>query len=188
MLSPKLYNTTNVERLKYVQIGLVALAAVVCAYLTISTVMSVGEVRSARSMLEREKNNVSKEALEFKVQEQNEAMRTPPGNGGVDAFAVEMVDWAKSRDIRVESFVPEGTPMPTEISNGNTKLGFWNASKVRVLGHGQFVQLMDLLRCFREAEVPVQMESFSLESGSSGKGIVSFSLLLTVYEKKSGTS
>ncbi len=47
---------------------------------------------------------------------------------------------------------------------------------------------MGLLQCFGDPGGPVQMESFSLEAGNGGKGPVGFSLLLTVYEKKSEAS
>ncbi len=107
------------------------LAALVCGYLIVSTVMSVGQVRSAQGMLAREKNSLLQEVRDLKRQRLSESRRPLP-SGGVDAFAVEMTQWARSRNIKLESFVPEGNPISNEVDNGNTKLGVWNASKVRV--------------------------------------------------------
>ena len=60
---------------------------------------------------------------------------------------------------------------------------------VRVQGRGPFAGLMGLLEEFREPLAPVQLNSIALTSSTSGAStIVSFNLVLTVYEKSGGPS
>ena len=146
--------------------------------------MGLQETWSAEQMLRRQKTEAANLSRQASTEAHLEARLPPPSIGGVDSFAVQLARWAAVRGVRVESFVPEGAPAATEITLDGSKLGVWNASKVRVKGQGDYAQLMSLLDEFRNRRMPIQLNSFALQSAQAGgKGVVSFDLVLTVYEK-----
>lgn len=189
MLNPEFYCSENVRRIRYAQICVGVLSAVICGYLVVISVLGLRETCNAERLLRREK----KESFELlrragHLRQQDRQMR-PSGADKVDAFAVTFSEWAEYRGLKVESLIPEGSPAPTEVAVGQTKLGVWNANKVRVKGRGPFPRLMELLDEFRAPRVPVQLESFAIRSAVGGDGgNVTFDLLLTIYEKQGGAS
>jgi hypothetical protein len=187
MLPPNLYNRENVERLRYAQLAATGVAVVICGYLVITSLIGVQGTWSAERMLRRAKTEAAGLSREAARERRLEAKLSPPSDSGVDRFAVQFAEWAANREIRVESFVPEGTPTPTEITLDGSRVGLWNANKVRVKGQGGYAELMSLLDEFRNPCMPVQLDSFSLQSACAGdKTLVSFDLVLTVYENKNG--
>ncbi len=185
MLHPSLYNPENVSRLRYVQIGTAVVTGALCLYLAGTAVLSMREVWSAESRLKKGKMEAAALSREVASKSRQEAARPPASSGGVDAFAVKFSSWAAARRMQVESIVPEGTPVPTQIKVGGSDLGTWDATRIRVRGQGGYAELMDLLDELREPELPVKLESFALQAGTTnGKGIVEFDLVFTVYEKK----
>ena len=187
MLPPSLYNRENVDRLRYAQLAATGLALLICGYFVVKSLIAMQGAWTAERMLRRAKTDAAALSREAANQRRLEARLPPPSVGGVDSFAVQLVRWAADRKIRVESFVPEGAPTVTEITIDGSKLGVWNSSKVRVKGQGGYAELMSFLDEFRSPRMPVQLDSFALQSaGAGGKAVVSFDLVLTVYEKKSG--
>lgn len=189
MLSSKLYSSENVARAKYAQMIAVISAAIICGYLLFTTVFGTREIWQSQAMLKRgktEKFQLAREANQLKAQE---AKLTPPANGGVEAFAVELSKWANQRGLQIDSLVPEGAPAASEVTIDNIKLGTWAANQVRIQGQGQFDKFMDLLDQLRRPNMPIQLTSFTLQSPDGVEdAMVSFDLVLTVYEKKNGTS
>jgi hypothetical protein len=189
MPNPKLYSPENVERVKYAQIGVVALTVAVCGYLAATALLSLRQVWGAQRALGQARMEFAALSRQASGEQRRERLQPPPSSGGVDSFAVQMSAWAKARGIYVESLVPEGTPVATEIDAEGTKLGTWNASKVRVKGNGDFHQIMSLLDEFRDTRLPARLESFALQSSQQpGKSVVDFDFVLTVYEKGNGTT
>lgn len=187
MPHPRFYNPENVVRVRYAQIALALVAAVVCGYLAITTVLNMRGVWDAENSLRRAKAEAANLSRQASSEEKREATMPPPRSGGVDSFAVQVAGWARPRGISVESLIPEGSPTITEVAAGGAKLGTWAAHRVRVKGCGEFMQLMSLLDELKTTNTPVRLETFALQSAqSAGRGMVSFDLVLTVYEKKSG--
>jgi len=189
MPNPKLYSPENVERVRYAQIGVGVVTIAICGYLAITTVLSLRQGWGAEQALGQARMEFAALSRQAAVERRQEQLQPHPSGGGVDSFAVQMSAWAKARGIYLESLVPEGTPIPTDIAADGVKLGAWNASKVRIKGSGDFHQTMSLLDEFRDARLPVRLESFALQSlQRPGRSEVSFDLVLTVYEKGKGTS
>ena len=186
LISPKLYNPRCMSRFRYAQIAAVLIAAVACGYLAVTTFSEIRDVWQAKRSLARDAAETRSLRHEVAHLRKAQAARPPMKAGGVDTFAASFAAWARRRDVTVESMVPEGSPAPTEIKVGESKLGVWNANKVRIRGQGAFAGVMDLLKEFRGPDIPVQLESFVFQSSCSGGATqVSFDLLLTIYEKKS---
>lgn len=189
MISVRLYSPENVDRAKYAQIGMAVLAAVVCGFLTFSAISSAREVWNAQKLLKQERKDLIALTRQEAELHKQEAGLAPPSSGGVEEFAVMFAGWADTGGLYIQSVVPEGTPTDSEITVDDTVLGTWTASKVRVQGTGQFSALVELLDRFRSPDVPVYLDSFSLQTAEGGGGsAVGFELVLTVYEKKSGES
>lgn len=189
MINVRLYSPENVDRAKYAQIGFVILAAVVCGFFTFSAVSSAREIWSAQRSLSQEKKDlIALTRQEAKLQKQ-EAGLPAPSNGGVEEFAVLFANQASEGNLYIESVVPEGTPTDSEVTVDDTQLGTWTASQVRVQGKGQFSKLVELMDRFRNPDLPVHLDSFSLQTTEDNSAAaVGFELVLTVYEKKSGDS
>ena len=188
MLPSRFYSIENVERAKYAQIGVAVISCLICAYLIITTVMGMREVWNTQSALRSGKAESIKLTHEAKELRQQNKNRPAPDNGGLEQFAVQFSQWAGTRGIRIESLAPEGSASPTEVTLDNAKLGVWNTNKVRVKGSGLYPQFMSLMTKLTNPGIPVQLESFQIQSSESSSGLISFDLMLSVYEKKAGES
>ena len=189
MISPGIYAPENLKRVRYAQIGLGLVTLTICGYTAAVTLMGVRDVWGVEHSLRAAKSSSAElsrtEAREAKL----EAHRPPTDTGGIDSFAVQVSAWARPRHVFIESFSPEGPPIPTDVKSDGTSLGTWNAIKVRVKGHGEFKQLMGLLDEFRRTRAPVRIEAFTLQTATTPERVmVSFELTLTVYEKQSKAS
>ena len=189
MKNPRLYSAQNVDRARYAQIAVTVLALAVSGYLAFTTLSGVRQVCSEQSMLageQKETRGLSRQVSALKRQEAKQPSRN---DGGVDVFALQVSRWATEQGVRVESVTPQGAPIANEVTMGSSSLGTWNAVKVRVEGEGDFQRVAGLLSRFRRPGMPVQLESFAFQSSSGGSGdAISFDLMLTVYERKSGAS
>lgn len=187
--NPKLYCPENVERARYAQIAVTVLAVAVSGYLAFTAISGVRAVWSAQSMLTKERmesSSMSRQASGLKRQEARQPVRS---DGGVDVFALQLSRWAGENGVKVEAVTPQGAPQANEITVGNSNLGTWNAVKVRVEGSGDFGGVTGLLSRLRHPGLPVQLESFAFQSADNGgTDAVTFDLMLTVYERKTGAS
>lgn len=189
MLHPRLYSSDNVKRVKHAQIGVAVLAALVCTYLIGTTLSSLREIWTAEHQLRQGKTDAAALSREAANQRRQVAKQKDLGDGGVDAFAVQLSSWTKQRNIRIESIVPEGAPTVTQVKLDGSDLGTWNANRVRVKGHGEFRKVMDLLNLLGKPLFPAQLSSFRLEAEDRGAGgVVAFDLVMTVYERKGDNS
>lgn len=184
MLSPKFCTIENVERIKYVQIAIAVLSAVICGYFIVSGILSMRDIWTANRSLHNEQAECLRISRDMKKLRADEAIMPHLTDGGMEQFAVEFSEWANERGLNVEAVVPEGTSSENEITVGNEKMGTWNSNKLRVQGSGDFEKLANLLDEFRKPQLPVQLESFSFESSENCSGVVRFDLVMTVYEKK----
>lgn len=184
MISPRLHNPENVTRLRYARIGVTILCAALSAFLIITAVLSLRNVWSAESALKEGKSRVFQLTRNLNDMKLQEARRSHARSMGLDSFAVTFSGWARAQGVSVQSIVPEGAPSSSKVTFESADLGEWTACKVRVKGDAEFAKFMNLVEKFRDPEMPVQLESFGLQSTGSGRGSVSFDLLLTVYEKK----
>ncbi len=188
-LPSKFYAPENVRLTKYVQSFGTVIALVLCGYLGIQCAVALSRVSESKSLLRKTKTEAVNLARELAQKRETETRRTPPSPGGVDFFAVKFDEWARQELVRIESFVPEGAPVAAEIEVDGVKLGIWNAFKVRAKGSGEYEQVIRLLNRFRHSDLPVKLDSFALHANSgSGRPIIGFDLVITVYEKKEQTS
>ena len=188
MLSPRFYTLENVDRVRYAQMVVIALVVIVCGYLAFNSVMSMREIWTADKSLRMAQAEWSRTSREMQQLKQAEVKMPSLSGGGVEFFAVQFSEWAVNRGLKVESLVPEGTPVASEINSGSNNLGTWNLSKIRVQGYGNFEKLMDLLEEFTKPQQPIKLESIALQSSENGGGAVHFDLVLSVYEKKAEAS
>ena len=189
MISPGIYAPENLKRVRYAQIGIGLVTLTICGYTAAVTLLGLRDVWRVEHSLYTAKSSSAElsrtEAQEAKL----EARKPSPDNGGIDTFAVRMSAWARSRRVFIESFSPEGPPVPTEMKSDGASLGTWNATKVRVKGHGEFHNLMGLLDEFRRTRAPVRIEALKLQTAATlERVLVSFELTLTVYEKQGKAS
>ena len=189
MIRPSVYAPENLKRVKYAQVGLALVTLTICGYTAAVTLLGLRDVWRIEHSLRSAKSSSAElsrtEAREAKL----EAHRPPTDTGGIDSFAVRMSAWARARHVFIESVSPEGPPAPTEVTSGGMSLGTWNATKVRVKGHGEFQQLMVLLNEFRRTRSPVRIEAFKLQTAATPQRVlVSFELTLTVFEKQGKAS
>ncbi|MCE5315390.1 MAG: hypothetical protein ABFD49_06315 [Armatimonadota bacterium] len=188
MINSRLYTSENVGRANSAKIGTAALTLLVCGYLIVTSALSARDIWGADRALHNERSaaaSLSREAGEKRIRDSREPQPMP---GGVEIFALAFSRWAAADGVRIESMMPEGAPVESEVSFGDVKLGKWNANKVRVEGEGAYPSLMSLLDRLKDPGMPVQLESFSIRAADNRAGTVSFNLVLTVYEKKSGTT
>ncbi len=189
MLQPKFYTLENVERARYAQYAMTALTILVCGYLIITTSLGTREVWKAESGLRKAKTelaNFSRSVSEMKKQEET---TKPIYASSIENFAVHISEWARSSGIAIESIIPEGSPVSTNVNIDGANLGCWNANRVRVKGSGDFLPLMIMLDRFHDPGMPVKLESFAFQSnGSSERSAISFDILVTVYEKATGAT
>ena len=184
-----IYTPENVQRARYALIGLTVVTVVVCGYLAIGAFMGMRELWTAEKLLRKGKTDAAALSRQESLERRQEDLRPPASDGGVDAFAVKISAWARQRNLNIDSFVPEGAPSVSEIKSGDSKIGSWASSRVRVEGAGEFADLIGFLDELRDPALPVQVQAFELQSVTSGdRQRVGFSLMLTVYEKKGGTS
>lgn len=189
MLHPRLYSSDNVKRMKHAQISVAVLAAMVCAYLIGTTLSSLREKWTAERQLRQSKTDAAALSREAANLRRQVAKQKGLGEGGVDAFAVQLSSWTKQRNIRIESVVPEGAPTVTQVKQDGSDLGTWNANRVRVKCRGEFWKVMDLLNLLGKPLFPAQLSSFRLEAEERSTGeVVTFDLVMTVYEKKGNNS
>ena len=186
--NPRLYCPENVEKARYAQIAVTVLAVAVSGYLAISTFSGVRQVWNAQSMLTKERVESAGLSREVSAMKRQQEKMPPRSNGGVDAFALQLSHWAAERKIKIEAVTPQGSPVANDVTVGSANLGAWNAVKVRVEGEGDFPRVKGLLDKFRKPGLPVQLESFAFQSSGNDSDAVTFDLMLTVYERKIGTS
>lgn len=181
----KLCSPANVERAKYVQIVVLALAVGLSGYLLISTFSGVRQVWKTQKLLSAarmDSGTLSRKAADMKNEEKTRPQRY---DGGVDVFALQLSRWAAEQKIRVEAVTPQGAPAASDITVDNISLGAWNAVKVRVEGQGDYFNVLRLLNRFRDPDMPIKLDAFSFQSASSqGNDDIRFDLQLTVYERR----
>ncbi len=184
----KLYTPENLVRANYARVAMIIATIAICGYLVISTAMSMREILSAGKALRAERQAVNRLRLEASDKRRRDASESASRAGGVESFALTFSQWAKSYEARIESITPEGSPVPSNVSFGDVKLGTWNASRVRVQGKGNYDSFMSLVDKLKSPGMPAKLESFSVETCDSRAGTVNFDLVLTIYEKAGGTS
>ncbi|MCE5321923.1 hypothetical protein LLG46_01250 [bacterium] len=187
MISAKYYTPENVDRAGKARIGAGVVALIICGYLIATSAISMREIWSANKALRKEKSAVISIKRDADIKRNRDASEPLASMGGVESFALAFTCWAKLDGVSVESIVPEGPPAASQITLGKVKLGSWNANKVRVRGNGEFTSLTRLLEKLRNPGMPIQLDSFSIESADSRIGKVNYNLLLTVYEKASAS-
>lgn len=187
MISPKLQTQENVNRLRYARIGVAIISAGLCGFLIVNTVLGLRDIWSAEADLKAGRSRIFQLASTLSNMKREQRNLSPMGSTGVDSFAVSFASWAREQGVSIQSLVPEGAPSTSKIEFEDADLGDWDAAKIRVKGDADFDKFVGLLRKFRDPEMPVQLESFGLQSGG-GSGTISFELLLTVYEKKGTAS
>lgn len=185
----KFYTPENVERAKYLQMAVGAVAIAVCLFMLISAVLGVQRVKSDEMALQKAVSQSRTQSCAASTLRRQALRQAALSGGGVDTFALQLSRWAKETDVDVESLSPEGTPGVMDIKMGATELGQWNVHKVRLNGRGDFLHVMALLNKLRDPHLPVQLDSVLLQGVDAGlTGVVSFNVLCTVYEKKSEKS
>ncbi len=184
-----LYSPENVDRARFVQMAVAVVAAGICMFVVVSTVLGIQRVQRTEREL-RDTVSQSRMLSCTSAALQRKAHRQAVlGRGGVDAFALQLSRWAHENRVDVESISPEGTPGTMEVALGETKLGKWNVNKVRVNGRGDFMAVMSMLQRMQDPQMPVQLESVLVQGVDSGiNGTVSYNILCTVYEKKNESS
>lgn len=183
-----LYSAENVDRAKYVQIAVSLLAVSFSGYIGLSTFRDMRGVWRAQSMLTNEKMQAGQLSRQTQALKGEQLKLPPNSNGGVDALALQLSQWAGQTGVKIDAVTPQGDPQSSDITLGRVSLGTWNAAKVRVEGHGDFQQVLGLLERLRNPGMPVRLESFVMNSGAAGANEeVGFDLMLTVYERKRGT-
>ena len=90
MPRPSIYNHENVQRLRYAQIGATILAAVICGYLSITTVLSMREIWGTDQLLREGKTEAASLSREAASEQRAESRLPPPSSGGVDSLAVQL--------------------------------------------------------------------------------------------------
>ena len=189
MNMPKLYTSANLERAKYSQWAMLALAVLVSIYVISTTFFSLRTVWRTERMLVTARQDSAALSRQAAFLNNEDSARHARQNGGVDVFALQMSKWAADEKISIDAVTPQGSPIGSEISIGNISLGNWDAFKVRVEGRGGYFQVLKLLAQLREPNMPVKLEEFALQSDvGADSDNIQFDLMLTVYEKnlKSG--
>lgn len=181
----KLYNPENVLKARYAQIIISILAIAISGYLGVSTWASMRSELNTRTLTAKEKMESGQLSRQASLLRNELQERPAPNTGGVERFAVRLSKWADARQVKITSLTPEGTPTESDIKVGETSLGKWNTVQVRVEGEGDYTRVISLLDQFRDPGIPVQLNSFILQSATASKnGMVGFELVLTVYGKK----
>ena len=187
MLPSNFYRVENVYRTRHALIATAIAAALICIYLLAATVLDMRKLHQTQGSLRTLKAGSAELADKAELADLQQALCFAQSSN-VDAFAVRLASWADSRNVRLESLIPEGIAAEVEVNNDGKLLGKWKANKIGAQGHGRFEDVMYLLGVLRSSHIPVQLESFSLQSfGDGGNGSVAFQLLLTVYENKNRT-
>lgn len=189
MLPKYLYNPDNVDRSRYAQIGVIALAVVLCGYAFIVLSLDMRALKQSKSSLAQLKLNEKKLMRQSKGSLKDSLTTEAATDAGVERFAADVAGWAKARRVQIESLTPEGSPGTVDVKIEDTPLGQWTSQTLRVQGRGQLNKVMELLDQLRNPIVPSELKSFSLQALNNGSdGSVTFQLVLTVYEKKRGVS
>lgn len=184
-----LYTPENVERAKYAQAVVAAVAVALCLFVLVTTVLGVQRVRNTEAAVREAVSHSRTLSRTSAALKDRAARQARMGRGGVDCFALQLSKWSREDRVEVESLSPEGAPASMDVRVGEITLGKWNVHKVRVAGRGEFTRVMSLLGRFRDPCMPVQMEAVQVTAVDSGiSGIVTFNVLCTVYEKKSESS
>lgn len=187
--SPKLYCTANLQRAKCAQWAILALAVLVSIYFASTTFSAIRQVWKTERLLSAARVDSARLSREAAALKNEESSRPALHNGGVDVFALQISKWAADQNVSIEAVTPQGAPVSSEISIGNTSLGAWDAVNVRVEGRGDYFRVMKLLAQLRRPDMPVKLESFGLHSDAGvDSNNIQFDLVLTVYERniKSG--
>ena len=180
-------NIENAYRSKRAFIVIAILAVIICA------VQLVGVIRELRSVNEARKSlSISSGDLDRITRQLPDMRRLAvagrASSGGLDLFATTLSESAKSLGVSITALLPEGSPSASDIVVSDTKLGTWNATRLRVKGMAPFTNAMAFLDTFRGLMEPVRIDCYTVESNDTGHGEVSFELVLTVYEKRNGAS
>jgi len=186
MLPPSFYCKENVLRARYVHLSVAVTAAACCCSLIVATTADLRCLRQAEDALEHARQRSARLG-----EEATRAERRVPAFSvlpeGIEPLAVQMANWARASGLRVEGLSPEGSSAVSEVKLEDASLGQWKVDKVSVRMSGNFEQAMDVLHKLCYVQMPVQLESFSLQAPSSAAdGSITIQLLLTVYEKKRG--
>jgi hypothetical protein len=188
-LPPSLYCAENVRRAKYAQVVVAVLTLVLCGFMGIQCGIAMSRVSRAEQLLRKSKADAANLSRELSRQRETEARTALPSVDSLESFAVRFDEWARRERVRVDSFVPEGAPVASEIVVEGARLGLWSAFKVRVKGSGEYESVLRLLDNFRRPEVPAKLDSFALQAASGlSKTVINFDLLLTVYERKKSSN
>ncbi len=185
MPSPKFYCAENIAKVRSAQFAVMALSAIICIYFISTTIISYRTIWSIEKDLIRERENAADAMKMASESRKSNLSALPQSTGGIEFFAVQISNWARENNLKIDSLTPEGLPCLTEINAGDLRLGMWNANKVRVQGSGGYSQIMVLFEKLLDPRNPLQIESFSLRSNSNeNTDRIGFDLFLTVYEKK----
>lgn len=186
MILSFLYRSENLHIVRYVHIGTMVLAAVLCAYSLIMLLPQANELVQAESKLHDLKCNLVD--LNDKARDARRMEESMPSiGGGLDAFVSQVAAWSKARNVSIDTVSPDGNYSVVEIASGGKSLGKWNCSKITVIGHGQFEQVAAFLNEFLTTRIPVQLQSTALQTSETGtSGEVSFVFVFTLYEESKG--
>ncbi len=146
-----LYTRENVERARYIHGALLVAVAATSLYLVVTTAMSSGRIWAAERALQNENAQTTDLKRQANHLTQERQRQAAPSECGVASLAAELSRWASTHDIKIDNFGPEGQASASQISVGQTKLGAWNATRIRIQGHGSFLGLMGLLDQFRNS-------------------------------------
>lgn len=181
------HNPESMARAKNVLFAVIILGVVFGGFMLTSSLIGLRSVREAKLSLKNSKLQFA-ELSRQSVQMRREDLHKHKSSSGLETFALTLSKWADARNVQITSLMPEGTPLETDVEVDGAKLGTWNAGKVRVKGNAAFPNAMGLLSEFHKTDLPIQLDSFSMTSVDSKASMVSFELVLTVYEKKAGVS
>ncbi len=183
MIFSFLYRSENMHIMRYVHIGTMVLTAALCAYSLVLLVPGASGLAQAESKLHDLKYNLV--SLNEKARSARRLDASMPAvGGGLDSFVSQVAVWAKERAVVIDTISPDGTYSVVDITSSGKQIGKWNSSKITILGHGQFEQVMDFLNQFLTTRMPVQLVTTSLQASETGtSGDVSFVFTFTLYEE-----
>lgn len=186
MMLPNIYRMENVHRARQAVIFTIVGSSVLIAYLLVATAQDLSRMRRAETSLhavELQSERLAHPSLDRGIRRQGSEL----SSGSVEALALRLSGWTTSRDIRLESFAPEGSPVESDVALHGASLGKWKARKVKARGSGEFGRVMALLNELRASRVPARLDSFSVQNAGPD-GAVTFEFLITTYERMRETT
>ncbi|MFQ3549617.1 MAG: hypothetical protein SNJ70_07700 [Armatimonadota bacterium] len=187
ILSPKILLPTNVNKVKTIHLVGTIICCLLTVYLMYSSVVGFKDIIKANAAIIQEKTHMSKLRNEFTILEKKQKNSLPTLDTRVEDFAVYLEKWAREKNIKIDSFAPEGSSTVIEVTQSESKFGKFAVSKVKIQGKAEYEMLFELFREFELCRIPVEIESISLKSSSdTNQSVVDFDLIVKVFEKKAG--